>query len=99
MRPRFRELQQLRPNVLSPYIVLAILAFAVALPPAIATDNKAPQEWIATWMTANLDLSNQEMLYREPMTKVENADVEFAAGQPVHFCPGSIGGAEWNGPA
>jgi alcohol dehydrogenase (cytochrome c) len=45
------------------------------------------------------DLSNQEMLYREPMTKVENADVEFAAGQPVHFCPGSIGGAEWNGPA
>jgi alcohol dehydrogenase (cytochrome c) len=45
------------------------------------------------------DLSNQEMLYREPMTKVENADVEFAAGRPVHFCPGSIGGAEWNGPA
>ena len=38
------------------------------------------------------------MLYREPVTKVENADVEFAAGQPVHFCPGSIGGAEWNGP-
>jgi alcohol dehydrogenase (cytochrome c) len=45
------------------------------------------------------DLSNQEMLYREPMTKVENADVEFSAGRSVHFCPGSIGGAEWNGPA
>jgi alcohol dehydrogenase (cytochrome c) len=45
------------------------------------------------------DLSNQEMLYREPMTKVENADAEFAVGRPVHFCPGSIGGAEWNGPA
>ncbi|WP_026608414.1 PQQ-binding-like beta-propeller repeat protein [Methylocapsa acidiphila] len=45
------------------------------------------------------DLSTQAMLYREPMTKVENADVEFSAGQPVHFCPGSIGGAEWNGPA
>ena len=44
------------------------------------------------------DLSTQAMLYREPVTKVENADVEFAAGQPVHFCPGSIGGAEWNGP-
>ena len=44
------------------------------------------------------DLSNQAMLYREPMTKVENADAEFTAGQPVHFCPGSIGGAEWNGP-
>jgi alcohol dehydrogenase (cytochrome c) len=44
------------------------------------------------------DLANQAMLYKEPMTKIENADVEFAAGQPVHFCPGSIGGAEWNGP-
>ena len=44
------------------------------------------------------DLSNQAMLYREPMTKVENADVEFTPGQPVHFCPGTIGGAEWNGP-
>jgi alcohol dehydrogenase (cytochrome c) len=44
------------------------------------------------------DLSNNELLFREPMTKVENADAEFAAGQPVHFCPGSIGGAEWNGP-
>ena len=38
------------------------------------------------------------MLYRQPMTKVENADAPFAAGKPVHFCPGSIGGAEWNGP-
>ncbi len=45
------------------------------------------------------DLSNQAMLYREPVTKVENAGAEFSAGQPVHFCPGSIGGAEWNGPA
>ena len=44
------------------------------------------------------DLSNQALLYREPMTKVENADAEFVPGQPVHFCPGSIGGAEWNGP-
>jgi alcohol dehydrogenase (cytochrome c) len=33
------------------------------------------------------------------LTAPQNADVEFAAGQPVHFCPGSIGGAEWNGPA
>jgi alcohol dehydrogenase (cytochrome c) len=44
------------------------------------------------------DLSTQAMLYREPVTKVENTDAEFEAGQPVHFCPGSIGGAEWNGP-
>ncbi len=33
------------------------------------------------------------------MTKVDNADAKFEAGKPVHYCPGSIGGAEWNGPA
>ena len=61
MPSHFRELQKVRPHVLSPYIALVILAFAVALPRATGTDSKAPQEWIATWMTANLDLSNQEM--------------------------------------
>jgi alcohol dehydrogenase (cytochrome c) len=39
------------------------------------------------------------MLYRMPVTRVENADQTFAAGKAVHFCPGSVGGAEWNGPA
>ncbi len=39
------------------------------------------------------------MLYRVPVTRVENADVNFSAGNSVHFCPGSTGGAEWNGPA
>lgn len=45
------------------------------------------------------DLSNAKQLYREPMTKMENEDKPFAEAQSVHFCPGSIGGAEWNGPA
>lgn len=44
------------------------------------------------------DLSNQAMLYREAITKVDNADAEFKATESVHYCPGSIGGAEWNGP-
>jgi alcohol dehydrogenase (cytochrome c) len=44
------------------------------------------------------DLSNEKLLYRQPMTKVENADAEFTPGEAVNFCPGSIGGAEWNGP-
>jgi alcohol dehydrogenase (cytochrome c) len=34
-----------------------------------------------------------------PVTRVENADAPFSAGKAVHFCPGSVGGAEWNGPA
>ena len=39
------------------------------------------------------------LLYRAPVTRVENADVPFAPDKAVHFCPGSVGGAEWNSPA
>lgn len=31
--------------------------------------------------------------------RVENAAQTFSSSQSVHFCPGSVGGAEWNGPA
>jgi alcohol dehydrogenase (cytochrome c) len=44
------------------------------------------------------DLADGRLLYRNPMTKVDNAEAPFEAGKPVHYCPGSIGGAEWNGP-
>ena len=45
------------------------------------------------------DLDTNAQLYRTPVTRIENADVPFSAGKPVHFCPGSTGGNEWNGPA
>jgi len=45
------------------------------------------------------DLATDEMLYRKPVTKIENPETVFSVGKPVHFCPGSVGGAEWNGPA
>lgn len=45
------------------------------------------------------DLATNAMLYRTPVTRIENADITFSAGKSVHFCPGSTGGAEWNGPA
>lgn len=45
------------------------------------------------------DLDTKERLYRVPVTSIENADVPFSADRGVHFCPGSVGGAEWNGPA
>jgi len=44
-------------------------------------------------------MATQAMVYRTPVTRIENADAVFAVGQSVHFCPGSVGGAEWNGPA
>jgi alcohol dehydrogenase (cytochrome c) len=45
------------------------------------------------------DLANNDMLYRKPVTRIDNATATFSAGNSVHFCPGSTGGAEWNGPA
>jgi alcohol dehydrogenase (cytochrome c) len=45
------------------------------------------------------NLADHSMLYRVPVTRVENADVPFSTDKAVHFCPGSIGGAEWNGAA
>jgi alcohol dehydrogenase (cytochrome c) len=45
------------------------------------------------------DLATNALLYRTPVTRVENVDATFAVGKLVHFCPGTVGGAEWNGPA
>jgi alcohol dehydrogenase (cytochrome c) len=45
------------------------------------------------------DLETNALLYRLPVTRMENQDAPFVVGKPVHFCPGSVGGAEWNGPA
>jgi len=45
------------------------------------------------------DLETNALLYRMPVTRIENADVPFSTAKAVHFCPGSVGGAEWNGPA
>ena len=42
------------------------------------------------------DLADNSLLYRVPVTRIENADAPFVHGKDVHFCPGSVGGAEWN---
>jgi alcohol dehydrogenase (cytochrome c) len=45
------------------------------------------------------DLDSNALLYRMPVTRIENADAIFTTDKAVHFCPGSGGGAEWNSPA
>ena len=45
------------------------------------------------------DLANNSLLYRVPVTTVEDVATEFAPGDAVRFCPGAVGGAEWNSPA
>jgi alcohol dehydrogenase (cytochrome c) len=44
------------------------------------------------------DLATNNLLYRVPVTTIENDGQDFAVGQNVHFCPGPVGGDEWNTP-
>ncbi len=45
------------------------------------------------------DMSNDAQIYRNPVTKMLNTDVEFVPGVETYFCPGSVGGGEWNSAA
>ena len=45
------------------------------------------------------DLADNKLLYRTPVTRIENVEEPFAADKDVHFCPGAAGGGEWNSPA
>jgi alcohol dehydrogenase (cytochrome c) len=45
------------------------------------------------------DLAANSLLYRVPVTTVKDVAEAFSPGEAVHFCPGSVGGAEWNSPA
>ena len=45
------------------------------------------------------DRTAKRMLYRVPVTQIENVEAPFEVGKSVHFCPGAVGGAEWNSPA
>jgi alcohol dehydrogenase (cytochrome c) len=45
------------------------------------------------------DLSTSQLVYRTPVTRIENADVPLSTDKATHFCPGAAGGGEWNGPA
>jgi alcohol dehydrogenase (cytochrome c) len=45
-----------------------------------------------------IDLAKSAIIYRVPVTTVANEKAP-ATPQGVRFCPGSQGGAEWNGPA
>ena len=45
------------------------------------------------------DLGNNEQIFRVPVTRIENVEAKFSYDKDTYFCPGSIGGGEWNGPA
>jgi alcohol dehydrogenase (cytochrome c) len=45
------------------------------------------------------DLATNQLLYKSPVNRMENVDVPFSTDRATHFCPGTAGGAEWNGVA
>jgi PQQ-dependent dehydrogenase (methanol/ethanol family) len=45
------------------------------------------------------DRASNALLYRAPVTRIENIEASLAIGKEVRFCPGAAGGAEWNSPA
>jgi alcohol dehydrogenase (cytochrome c) len=45
------------------------------------------------------DLADNKLLYKTPVTTIDNVDEAFSPDKDVHFCPGAAGGEEWNSPA
>ena len=45
-----------------------------------------------------IDLNSSRIVYRKPVTTVSNAEAAMTT-EGTRFCPGTQGGAEWNGAA
>jgi alcohol dehydrogenase (cytochrome c) len=75
--------------------------YDVAAAPAVVTTRGGRRVLIAAPKDGHLyafDLATGQGLYKTPVTRIENADV-IPSREGTHFCPGTQGGAEWNGPA
>lgn len=73
----------------------------IAAAPALFTSKAGRRLMAATPKDGHLyviDTADGKLLYRKPMTRVFNTDTPMAT-DGTRFCPGTLGGAEWNGPA
>ena len=71
-------------------------------PPALITTRSGKRLMAAAPKDGYLyayDRSDDRLLYKVPATRIENTQERFTPDKDVHFCPGSVGGAEWNSPA
>jgi len=46
-----------------------------------------------------VDLATNAQIYRSAVTRVENIDAPLSTDKETRFCPGAVGGGEWNGVA
>ena len=74
--------------------------------PIIASANKdgllsvLDRTQLASDSPASSDLSARlPIVFQAPTTTRENVDVPLSRTEPVRFCPGALGGSEWNGAA
>jgi PQQ-dependent dehydrogenase (methanol/ethanol family) len=75
--------------------------YDVSSPPALFASKNGTRIMALTPKDGFLyayDLDSGRRLYRLPMTTQFNTDTPMSA-KGVRFCPGTQGGAEWNGPA
>ena len=74
----------------------------VSNPPILIQTMGGKQVMVVTPKDGHLyafDLANNNALFKVPATRVENVAETFTHGEEVHFCPGAVGGAEWNSPS
>jgi len=46
-----------------------------------------------------LDLATGQFIYHSAVTRRDNSETPLTVGSYTHFCPGAVGGGEWNGVA
>lgn len=74
----------------------------VSNPPILARTMGGKQVMVAAPKDGYLyafDLADNSQVFKVPVTRIENIEQTFEQGKFVHFCPGSVGGAEWNSPS
>ena len=57
-------------------------------------DEERGSQWLLCF-----DRASGKLVYKVAATTRKNVDERFAVGKKVSFCPGTVGGAEWNSPA
>src|ERR1700730_6093 len=73
----------------------------VSSPPVLFLNNKGHRMLAEAPKDGHLyliDLNTGKLVYRKPVTTVSNVEALMTA-EGTRFCPGTQGGAEWNGPA
>jgi alcohol dehydrogenase (cytochrome c) len=72
-----------------------------AAPPALftAADGKPMLAFAGkSGILFTMNYATHKIVAKTPVTTISNADAPFTQ-EGTHFCPGTLGGVEWNGPA